>query len=519
MATGRDVAPENSQFAIASQQAINTVRRTTDLMPRTLALQKLNFYTFVLSKKPNLASSDKGYEYNDVTGTNKDFTSDRFTEEARTGFLYYLTLPVNPQEYIENWPSRSNVIQTMGGAWVDHFGLGIGNIQFRGTTGWKRRRFKGLFGRKKVTTFETDGYTAIKDFRDKIYRAFHLDYDPQTNEDIETNVFNFGADTMYDLYLFNWANEDYYKVLPMEFVLTRSAGEPLLYRFSTNLIVLERVTKTSYAEDDWVAKELINASERLTRFETGLERAYWRNFIALEMLYMDREPQNLVDELFEDNNADLKQELRILMDTDNTKRIQAGGEDLHPSEYYDLLEDEELTGIAADASNPHYKYLQANLDNQEVESYGIGRDGILDRTQLKDKTQIVKTVYTQDGKVTNIIETQETTLSKHQRILNSIQDTKAKIRQTRERGEIFIREPLTNIKEELLGINEIIFELGTIPKEIFPYGLVRELRDTYCLFQSVLSFPQYLENSASKAYEDFISLIKDSGCATTIRRR
>lgn len=55
---------------------------------------------------------------------------------------------INPEEYVQEEPSRSTVTQTVGGAWVDDFGSGLPNIFIKGTTGFQNglgvKKFKEL---------------------------------------------------------------------------------------------------------------------------------------------------------------------------------------------------------------------------------------------------------------------------------------------------------------------------------------------------------------------------------------
>src|SRR5277367_3573779 len=48
-----------------------------------------------------------------------------------------LNLVIRPEELTRTDPSRMTVQQTLGGAWADDFGPGLGSINISGTTGWR----------------------------------------------------------------------------------------------------------------------------------------------------------------------------------------------------------------------------------------------------------------------------------------------------------------------------------------------------------------------------------------------
>ena len=192
----------------------------------------------------------------------------------------------------------------------------------------------------------------------------------------------------------------------------------------------------------------------------------------------------------------------------NESRIERGGDDMEPSKYFYLLDDEDLVGVARDPSNPYLNHLQVHT----IDRQGLGFDSL-------DQTQIFQDVYGPDGNITGQSTSNKMNLLERLRNINDrVADLKDKIRQVREQTFGPIADSNKKIQSYLQEILNIQQTIAGIPREFFPYQLVRELRNTYCLFQSILSFPQYFKDSISQAYEDFLSLLKDSGCATTIRR-
>jgi len=127
------------------------------------------------------------------------------------------TLIVNPEDMSQAEPSRSNTVQTLGGAFVVDFGQGLIEVTISGTTGYKSRPSKenGVL----------DGYQEFVNFREKIYRNFITSKDPD----------------MF-LYWHNWEDNEHYKIQPRSFRLMRSKQAPLLYKYEFSFICLSKQT-------------------------------------------------------------------------------------------------------------------------------------------------------------------------------------------------------------------------------------------------------------------------------------
>lgn len=123
------------------------------------------------------------------------------------------TLLVNPEDMSQSEPARVNVMQTLGGAYVDDFGAGLTQVTISGTTGYKAQ-----FN----TDFEyLDGYHEFVNFRKDIYRDFITTNDPKMT-----------------MTWYNWEDEEYYNIQPLSFRLQRNARQPLLYRYEFQFICL-----------------------------------------------------------------------------------------------------------------------------------------------------------------------------------------------------------------------------------------------------------------------------------------
>lgn len=128
------------------------------------------------------------------------------------------TLLLNPQNLSQTEQARVNVTQTLGGSYVTDFGAGLPTVTISGTTGY-RSRYNADRERR-------DGYEEFVHFRNEIYRKF-----------IQTN------DPSYQLFWYNWEDEEYWNIQPTNFILQRSVSEPLLYRYTFNFTCLMTADK------------------------------------------------------------------------------------------------------------------------------------------------------------------------------------------------------------------------------------------------------------------------------------
>lgn len=450
---------------------------------RTLEVKQLNFYTFALVKKIKGQENAINFSVNDPRAE-----------------IYYMTLPINPQEYIESWPTRTNVTQTYGGAWIDYYGLGIGTITMRGTTGWRKKKFRAVF-KNGPADVETDGYESIKKFRDNIFRAFYGDYNSKSNATIQPSFKQYAHSPEWQLFLFDWANEDYYEVLPVgPFVKMQSASEPLLYRYSLDLIVLRKIDKDSYPKGDWISEQLNNPELRLKKAEKAIEEAYWRNFIMLHMIVIDMGGQRMaVMDRQQMMNLMIKEDLRIQ---------RAGGETMNPDRHFNLLDDENLAGIARDDPNPEFILMNAQSD--DVIEVSLSASATVEF--------VAKPVINSSGVVVTQAQRKKTIYDKLNDMNAYVNRLHTKLVQARKNGTGKIEENIKTLNNNLKSIIAIENNIISLPKEIIPYQLLSEIKNTRCLLQTVASFPEMFEKSIKTAYSDFVNSIRDSGCASTIGR-
>ncbi|CAJ1315908.1 Glyco-hydro-38C domain-containing protein [Paenibacillus nuruki] len=149
---------------------------------------------------------------------------------GNSGALVLHTLLVNPSDFNQDEQARGNIIQTLGGAYVQDFGLGLPTVTISGTTGYSIR---SSAEHKKM-----DGFEELTAFRSRIYRKFLQANDPQ-----------------HSLYWYNWEDDEYYEIQPQDFRVQRSKSEPTLYRYEFRFTCLRRLTKTrKEAAEDYLKR-------------------------------------------------------------------------------------------------------------------------------------------------------------------------------------------------------------------------------------------------------------------------
>lgn len=135
-----------------------------------------------------------------------------------------VTLSVRPEALTRQDSSRAAVQQTLGGAWVDSFGIGVPTITINGHTGWRRD-----VGTSQSTGGE-DGIDRFLRLRDTVFAQWHARRETATRSGQDPNlvqlVFVDGLD--------NFVAD----VIPQSFVLQRSRSRPLLMQYQIAMTVI-----------------------------------------------------------------------------------------------------------------------------------------------------------------------------------------------------------------------------------------------------------------------------------------
>ncbi|WIT26422.1 hypothetical protein [Bacillus phage SPO1L4] len=158
-------------------------------------------------KKPSIPKFTSGNSQSDGKNSLKRF------EFEFDGKSYKFVL--NPEEYDQTEPSRVNVTQTKGGAFVDDFGGGVPTVVMSGTTGFKNG-----------TKDPTSGFKKFKELRDLI-REYYFGEAPGS-----------AVKASKELTFHNHTDGEHWIAVPTTFSLKRSVARPLLYLYNIEMILV-----------------------------------------------------------------------------------------------------------------------------------------------------------------------------------------------------------------------------------------------------------------------------------------
>ena len=141
---------------------------------------------------------------------------DKTADSAVPPFLF-APLVIRPEHLTRPEQSRSNVAQTLGGAWVDNFGPGLATIQISGTTGWRGGWIR-------------DGMQEFLYLHDIVYKQWHSRRDTAIKNGVDPNdvrlIFIDGLDSQVAV------------VEPKAFRLDRDKQRPLLVQYNIIMTVI-----------------------------------------------------------------------------------------------------------------------------------------------------------------------------------------------------------------------------------------------------------------------------------------
>lgn len=196
-----------------------------------------------------------------------------------SSYLYPLVLP--PESYRLSEPFQVNRSYTNGGGlFVEEQGIVGRELTLSGTTGWaprKGQRPTSDFSAiptpkqrtwKRDTTKVTKALTALSGQRhfqflqDTVFRTYaDLKQDPATSEGTE-------------LFFHNVRDDEHWRIIPLSFDVERSAGSPLLYNYSIQMLAVEAVNPTEIkASEDRPVLEALKDKFRTLRYAVDLIRA------------------------------------------------------------------------------------------------------------------------------------------------------------------------------------------------------------------------------------------------------
>jgi hypothetical protein len=165
-----------------------------------------------------------------------------------------INLNIRPEELTRHEPSRLQVAQTLGGAWVDDFGRGIERITIQGHTGWRGGNLTRGMGDNAKSISGPDGAELFGRLRDLVYVRWHA---------LRAEARDAGRDPDKDveLVLSDALDEFAIVVAPHHFTLRRNKNRPLLMMYSIEMTALREASAPHYAP----------ARERLQVDELGVD--------------------------------------------------------------------------------------------------------------------------------------------------------------------------------------------------------------------------------------------------------
>lgn len=147
----------------------------------------------------------------------------------------FYTFYIRPEDLSRMEPTRTSPQQTIGGAWLDNFGLGLSTISIQGHTGWRGTQF-------------VDGADLFKNLRENIFLRWHELREAQQNAGQD-------PDASVEMLFLDDLNNIHVVVAPSApFTLRRSRSRPLLYQYGMQFTVLRDI-KSPLPVSDLLGKQ------------------------------------------------------------------------------------------------------------------------------------------------------------------------------------------------------------------------------------------------------------------------
>lgn len=172
-----------------------------------------------------------------------------------------VAFPINPEDVQTFYPTRINTQQTIGGAYQDNWGPGVGKVQMSGITGWGDKNPEGS-GDPKTDTTKQDGYQFFITLRElhKRYQELCGNNDPNKvdlrilippGDFADINAANTAtAGSTSPLVQGNGSAPvgtqfGFFRVSADNFQAGQSRSEPQLYRYRWEMTVLRDLLSTT----------------------------------------------------------------------------------------------------------------------------------------------------------------------------------------------------------------------------------------------------------------------------------
>jgi hypothetical protein len=204
------------------------------------------------------------------------------------GQLTTHNLVIRPEDLTRTEPSRLTVQQTVGGAFVDNFGRGLGTITIAGHTGWRPKN-NG-----------PDWQIEFQNLHDRVYTQWHK---------LRADRIEAGLDPdKVKLVFVDTLDKIASVVAPVSFTLKRNKQRPLLIQYNLVLSVVQPEAAVSYLS----ALEKLPAGD--VKFSLGLDTL---SDVVSKIETYAKDIQNFVDNTL---GAPVQQFLRLTANTLNSVR-------------------------------------------------------------------------------------------------------------------------------------------------------------------------------------------------------
>lgn len=196
------------------------------------------------------------------------------TQDNRNKYLIPLIIP--PESYTMEEPFTVEATPTQGGGlYVEENGIVQRMIKLEGTTGFKPRSYpKGFLGTPVISSDKRSysrilptliegaisGHRHFQYLQDKVFRTYaDLKRDPATSEDTF-------------LFFHNPKDDEHWLVVPQKFGLTRSSDKPVTYRYSIELLAVDKsaVVDDEFSEEKGILDRIKDATSMV---KSGLDLA------------------------------------------------------------------------------------------------------------------------------------------------------------------------------------------------------------------------------------------------------
>lgn len=151
----------------------------------------------------------------------------------------FIPLVIRVEDMTRSEPSRTNVVNTLDGAWLDSFGRGVSTLTISGNTNWATPYILGSLASilpggigdalsVRSMTFAAINFNLLRDGYIHRWHKLREQAVAENKDPDEIKLWFFDAGLLFAA-----------RVAPMQFTLRRSKSQPLLFSYNMTFSVLE----------------------------------------------------------------------------------------------------------------------------------------------------------------------------------------------------------------------------------------------------------------------------------------